>query len=242
MYSETTGRITPTSGRRRRSVLFVPGSNERAIDKARNSEADCIVLDLEDMVSHEAKPAAREIVAMQVGAGGFGGREIIVRFNSLDTEWGRDDIIAVAALPVDALLVPMISTAAEIGAYLDLIDTNGGRECPLWMLAETPQAIIDLDAIAGCSPRLAAIVMGTQDLIKALGIRPEPSRLGLAPMLSHAVVCARAHGLSVIDGVYTALNDDEGFAAICAQGTAFGFDGKALIHPSQIAIANQSFG
>jgi citrate lyase subunit beta/citryl-CoA lyase len=225
-----------------RSLLFVPASNERAIEKVRQGEADAIVLDLEDMVSATDKPAAREQLVKTLADAGFGERQVVVRVNGLDTEWGADDIAAVAGCDMDALLLPKIDSAAILANYIERIDAAGGREVEIWILAETPRGILDLDRIVRSSDRIRAIVVGTQDLIKSLGIAPDGPRTGLAPILSHCVVAARANGLAVIDGVFIDTRDEEGLRSICRQGRAFGFDGKALIHPAQIEAANAIFG
>jgi citrate lyase subunit beta / citryl-CoA lyase len=241
MYDRADAPAGKLAGRSRRSVLFVPGSNERAIDKARSTNADCIVFDLEDMVPDDQKPSARaRLVAWSAGRD-FWPSERIARVNGIDTPWGREDIEALASANIDAMLVPKVQSADDLAAYLDVMDAHGGAGLDLWMLAETPRAIIDLDRIVESTPRLKVIVMGTQDLIKALRIRPDPQRIGLVSLLAHSVVIARAHGLTIVDGVFVAVNDDEGFKVICDQGAALGFDGKALIHPGQVAIANSVF-
>lgn len=241
MYSPADAPANKLAVRSRRSVLFAPGSNERAINKARITDADCIVFDLEDMVLDDQKQSARMRLVASLAEHGFEPRERIVRVNGIDTPWGLEDIKALAAADIDAMLVPKIKSVEDLTAYLDAIDAQGGAGLDLWMLAETPRAILDLDRIVESTPRLKVIVMGTQDLIKALRIRPDPQRVGLVALLAHSVVVARAHGVGIVDGVFVAVNDDAGFKGICNQGAALGFDGKALIHPHQVAIANSAF-
>jgi citrate lyase subunit beta/citryl-CoA lyase len=241
MYDRADAPASKLAGRSRRSVLFVPGSNERALDKAPSTGADCIVLDLEDMVPDDQKPSARARLVAWADGRDFGLSERIARVNGIDTPWGREDIEALASANIDAMLVPKVQSVDDLAAYLDVMDAYGGAGLDLWMLAETPRAIIDLDRIVESTPRLKVIVMGTQDLIKALRIRPDAQRTGLVSLLAHCVVIARAHGLTIVDGVFVAVNDDEGFKVICDQGAALGFDGKALIHPGQVAIANSVF-
>jgi citrate lyase beta subunit len=241
MYDQAEAASSKPARRSRRSVLFVPGSSERAINKARSTDADCIVFDLEDLVADEHKPAARARLVSSIAEGDFGPRERIARVNGIDTPWGREDIKALASADIDAMLVPKVEGIEDLAAYLDAMDEYGGTGLDLWMLAETPRAIVDLDRIVESTPRLKVIVMGTQDLTKALRIRPDPHRIGLVSLLAHSVVIARAHGLTIVDGVFIAVSDDRGFKEVCDQGAALGFDGKALIHPGQIAIANSVF-
>jgi citrate lyase subunit beta/citryl-CoA lyase len=241
MYSRANAPLSKAAGRLRRSVLFVPGSSERAIEKARSSDADCIVFDLEDMVPEHEKSSARTRIAASVAKGAFGPRERIVRVNSIDTPWGREDITSLAPAGFDAMLVPKVESVEDLSAYIEVMDAHGGAGLDLWMLAETPRAILDLDRIVGSTSRLKVIVMGTQDLIKSLGIRTDPQRIGLVSLLANSVLTARAHDLTIVDGVFMAVKDDQGFTAICGQGAALGFDGKALIHPGQVAIANSAF-
>jgi citrate lyase subunit beta / citryl-CoA lyase len=241
MYRHPNTRSGHAARRLRRSVLFVPGSNERAIDKARTTGADCIVFDLEDMVPNEQKPAARMRIAVSAAEGDFGPCERIARVNGIDTPWGAEDIRAVAPAGFDAILVPKVERVEDLADYLEIMDAHGGAGVDLWMLAETPRAILDLDRIVGSTPRLKVIVMGTEDLTKALRIRTDPQRIGLVSLLASSVLTVRAHGLAIVDGVFMEVNDERGFAMICDQGSALGFDGKALIHPGHVAIANSAF-
>jgi citrate lyase subunit beta/citryl-CoA lyase len=226
----------------RRSVLYMPGSNERALEKAHSLPADGLILDLEDAVAPEAKALARAQVAAAVKAGGFGPREVIVRVNGLDTEWAGDDIAAVAHCGADAILFPKIQSAADVLQAIVLLEQAGTPESlPIWIMAETPRCILNIDSIAGASPRLTCIVAGTSDLGRELRIRPTPARDGAVGALTMIVLAARAHGLDAIDGVHLDLADEAGFEAVCRQGRDMGFDGKTLIHPKQIEGANRAF-
>lgn len=227
----------------RRSALFMPGSNPRALDKARTLAADVIVMDLEDAVAADAKSMARERVIEAVSAGGYGRREVVIRINGYGTPWWKDDLVAVATSGADAMLVPKIGGADLLSKFGDLLAINGAPDhLRLWAMAETPEAILNIGTIAGADPRLAVIVMGTSDLAAALRIPPDPARTGLLASLSAGVLAARAHGLDILDGVFGDLTDGDGFAGACAQGKSLGFDGKTLIHPSQIEAANRLFG
>jgi citrate lyase subunit beta/citryl-CoA lyase len=228
--------------RPRRSVLYMPGSNERALEKARSLPADGLILDLEDAVAPEAKALARRQVTDAVKAGGFGGRELVVRVNGLDTEWAGDDIAAVAKCGADAILFPKIQTAADVLQAILLLEQAGApASLPIWIMAETPRCILNMDSIAGASPRLSCIVAGTSDLGRELRIRPTPARDGAVGALTMIVLAARAHGLDALDGVHLDLADEAGFETVCAQGRDLGFDGKTLIHPKQIDAANRAF-
>jgi citrate lyase subunit beta / citryl-CoA lyase len=228
--------------RPRRSVLYMPGSNERALEKARSLPADGLILDLEDSVAPEAKPLARRQVAAAVQAGGFGRREVIVRVNGLDTEWAADDMAAVAHCGADAILFPKIQSAADVLQAVDLMGRSGAPDSlPLWIMAETPRCILNIENIAKTSRRLRCIVAGTSDLGRELRTRYTPARDGVYGSLFMIVLAARAHGLDALDGVHLDLADEKGFAAVCEQGRNMGFDGKTLIHPRQIDAANRAF-
>jgi citrate lyase subunit beta/citryl-CoA lyase len=228
--------------RPRRSILYMPGSNERALEKAHGLPADGLILDLEDAVAPEAKALARRQVADAVKAGGFGSRELVVRVNGLDTEWAGDDIAAVAKCGADAILFPKIQTAADVLQAILLLEQAGApASLPIWIMAETPRCILNKDSIAGASPRLSCIVAGTSDLGRELRIRPTPARDGAVGALTMIVLAARAHGLDALDGVHVDLADEAGFETVCAQGRDLGFDGKTLIHPKQIEAANRAF-
>jgi len=228
--------------RPRRSVLYLPASNARALEKARSLPVDALILDLEDAVAPEAKEMARTQLAEALRAGGFGQREIVVRVNGLDTPWGRDDVAALAKMGADAILFPKIQSPEDVLAAAAALDKAGApKELAIWIMAETPRCIMGMDAIAGASPRLACLVAGTSDLSRDLRARPAPGRIGVISALSIIVIAARAHGLDALDGVHLDLNDEAGFQAACEQGRDLGFDGKTLIHPKQIAAANTAF-
>ncbi len=228
--------------RPRRSVLYMPGANARALDKARTLDADALILDLEDAVAPDAKAQARTQVAAALREGGYGRRECIVRVNALDTPWGLDDVRAIAQAGADAVLLPKVESPAQLKALAQALDAAGApTDLPLWAMAETPLGFLRLDAIAGGHARLAAIVVGTSDLVKDLHARHTPSRDETLLARSLAVMAARAHGLAVLDGVHLDLNDDTALHDACRQGRDQGFDGKTLIHPRQIAAANAAF-
>jgi citrate lyase subunit beta/citryl-CoA lyase len=228
--------------RPRRSVLFMPGVNARALDKARGLDTDALIFDLEDSVAPEAKAAARAQIAAALKQGGYGKRECVLRVNGVGTPWHDEDLRFAAGLPLDAVLVPKI----ENGEAMRAVDTAlGAAGAPpnlaLWSMMETPRAVLHAEAIAAATPRLAALVVGTEDLAKDLGARSRPDRLPVMTALGIVMLAARAYGLAVLDAVYRDFEDDEGFAAECRQGRDLGFDGKTLIHPRQIAIANAVF-
>jgi citrate lyase subunit beta/citryl-CoA lyase len=231
--------------RPRRSVLYMPGSNARAIEKARTLPADCIVLDLEDSVAPDAKPAARTQACAAVKAGGFGAREVIVRINGLDTAWWRDDMAAAVAARPDAILVPKVSQPVQLEAIAErFADLHADPRIEVWAMMETPLAMLNAGAIAAAKDRrtrLAAFVMGTNDLAKDTRARIVPGRETLRPWLMTCVAAARAYELDILDGVYNDLADRDGFARECTEARVMGFDGKTLIHPNQIAAANAAF-
>lgn len=228
--------------RPRRSILYMPGANARALDKARSLAADGLILDMEDAVSPDAKELARQQIVEAVTQGGYGPREIIVRVNGLSTPWGHDDVAAVASIGADAILFPKVESPEEVHAAAEALDKAGApADLPIWIMAETPRGILRIDAIAGASSRLAGIVMGTSDLAKEMRVRHTPDRIGFIAALSLCVMAARAHGLDILDGVYLDLKNEAGFRAACEQGRDMGFDGKTLIHPNQLAITNEVF-
>jgi citrate lyase subunit beta/citryl-CoA lyase len=233
----------PQTIRPRRSVLYVPGANPKALAKAAGLPADGLIFDLEDAVLPEAKPAARSAVIDRVAAGGFGHREIVIRINGLDSPWGIDDLRAVAASRADAVLLPKVEDAETVertAAFLDSQKAPTGMR--IWLMAETPRGVLNLERIVASSGRLAVIVMGTADLARAMRIDPGPDRSGLVPALSHGILAARAQGLDILDGIFSDIGDHPGFRTACQQGKALGFDGKSLIHPGQIDTANEIFG
>jgi len=234
------------SFRPRRSVLYMPGSNARAIEKARTLPADAVILDLEDSVAPEAKAAARDQVAQAVAAGAFGGREVVVRINGLDTDWWLDDLNAAAKAKPDAVLVPKVSTAANLEDVAErLVDISADHKIRVWAMMETPLAMLNARDIASAArdveTRLAAFVMGTNDLAKETRAKIAPGRAPMLPWLMNCVAAARAFGIDIIDGVYNELGNAEGFARECAAARDMGFDGKTLIHPSQIGSCNAAF-
>jgi citrate lyase subunit beta/citryl-CoA lyase len=228
--------------RPRRSLLYMPGSNPRALEKARSLPADGLILDLEDAVAPEAKESARAIVTAALGEGGYSDRELVLRVNAMDTPWGHADLAAAATMPIDALLLPKIESPDRVALAVSLLDAFGAPErLAVWCMLETPRGILYAREIAAASSRLAALVLGTSDLTKDLHALPTRDRLPLITSFGLAILAARAHGLAVLDGVHLDLADDEGFAAACRQGRELGFDGKTLIHPKQIAAANAAF-
>ena len=228
--------------RPRRSLLYVPGSNSRALEKARGLPADGLILDLEDAVAPDAKESARAIVAAALADGGYGRRELVLRVNALDTPWGHADLAAAATMPIDAVLLPKVESADRVRLTVSLLDTLGASErIAVWCMLETPLGILNAREIAAASPRLAGLVLGTSDLTKDLHALSTRDRLPLLTSLGFAILAARAQGLAILDGVHLDLSDDEGFVASCRQGRELGFDGKTLIHPKQIAPANAAF-
>jgi citrate lyase subunit beta/citryl-CoA lyase len=228
--------------RPRRSLLFVPGANARAMEKARGLGADIFAFDLEDAVAPAAKPAARQAIAAALGSGFDGRRELTVRVNALATPWGHDDLVAVAKMRVDGVLLPKIESADAVRRAERVLDDAGAPAgLALWCMLETPLGVLQAQAIATASPRIAGLVMGTADLAKDLRAEPGRDRMALLLALEMGLLAARAFGLAAIDGIHADLDDDVGFAAACRQGRALGFDGKSLIHPKTIAAANDIF-
>lgn len=218
-----------------RSVLYIPGSKPRALDKARTLPVDAIIFDLEDAVAVDEKSAARATLADALAQGGYGARMRLVRINGLDTGWGADDARAAAAMDCDAVLLPKVESAAQVQALADIV---GDR--PIWAMMETPRGILNAAEIAA-HPSLAGFVMGTNDLAKDLQCRFRPDRLPLMTSLQMCLLAAKAQGIVIVDGVYNAFKDDDGLRAECEQGRDLGFDGKTLIHPAQVDIANTAF-
>ncbi|WP_375270565.1 HpcH/HpaI aldolase/citrate lyase family protein [Sphingomonas sp.] len=225
--------------RPRRSALYMPASNARAVEKARDLPCDVVILDLEDAVAPEQKAAARDAAVAAVRAGGFGHRELVVRANALDTEWGADDLAALRGSGADAVLLPKVSDVATLRAARQAL----GDDTPLWAMVETARGVVNLPEIVDASREvgLAALVVGTNDLAKELRCRPGATRAPLLPILAQVVLAARMAGLVALDGVSNVLDDQDAIAAECAQGLEWGFDGKTLIHPAQIAAANRVF-
>ena len=232
----------PTVFRPRRSVLYMPGSNPRALERARALPADGLIIDFEDAVAAEAKEGARTIVAAALSAGGYGSRELVLRVNPLDTPWGHADLAAAATMPIDAVLLPKVESADRVRLTVSLLDALGAPErLAVWCMVETPLAVLAAREIAASSPRLAALVLGTSDLTKELHALVTRDRLPLITSLGLVMLAARAFGLAILDGVHLDLSDEEGFALSCRQGRELGFDGKTLIHPKQIAPANTAY-
>ncbi|MBO6867393.1 MAG: CoA ester lyase [Thalassococcus sp.] len=219
-----------------RSVLYIPGSKDRAINKARSLPVDAIIFDLEDAVAIDEKANARETLTRELAEGGFGHRYRIVRINSLDTIWGKSDAEAVAKMDCDAVLLPKVESAAQLDALAAITG-----DLRIWAMMETPMGMLNAREIAE-HPMLEGMVMGTNDLVKDLGARATPDRVAVMASLGLCVLAAKAYGVTVIDGVYNAFKDEEGLRAECTQGRDMGFDGKTLIHPAQIDTSNDVFG
>src|SRR5579871_1401368 len=228
--------------RPRRSVLYMPGANARALEKAKAIPADALILDLEDAVAPEAKPEARDRVCEAVAAGDYGQREVIVRVNGLETRWADDDLRAAAQAGPDAVLVPKVSSAADLARVERRLEGDGAPEkTRIWAMLETPSGILDVRAVASASDRLVVLVMGTNDIVKELRAEQVPGRQPLLPILSGCLLAAREAGKVILDGVYNDIGDPEGFEAECVQGRQLGMDGKTLIHPSQVEPCNRVF-
>lgn len=232
--------------RPRRSVLFMPGSNARALEKARNLPADGIILDLEDSVAPEAKPLARDQIAQAVAQKGFGKREIIIRTNNLETPWWADDIAMVAKVAPDGVLVPKVSGPEDIQTIAGkLVALKADPAIRVWAMIETPLGVLRAQEIAATArdakTRLAGFIMGPNDIARETRMRMLPGRAAMLPLFTHCILAARAYGLEILDGPYNDINDVAGFSKECAQGRDMGFDGKTLIHPGQIDAANAAY-
>ncbi len=228
--------------RPRRSVLYMPGSNARALEKGRTCPADGLILDLEDAVAPDVKVQARENVVRALDTGGYGRREILLRINGLETAWGQADAHAAAQSKADAILIPKVESATHVRQVESIMNQAGAPDSmSIWCMMETPLGILHAEEIANSSRRLAGFVMGTSDLAKDLRCAHTPMRLPLLPSLGLCLLAARAYGLGILDGVHLNLDDEEGFAASCVQGKELGFDGKTLIHPKTVAKANEVY-
>jgi citrate lyase subunit beta/citryl-CoA lyase len=231
-----------TAFRPRRSVLYMPASNARALEKARSIPCDGLILDLEDAVAPDAKAAAREAACAAAASGEYGAREVTIRVNGADTEWHADDMRAACEAGPDAVVVPKVDSA---DAVLQLVEAMAGHDAPehtkLWAMVETPAAMLHAEEIAAASDRLTVLVMGTNDLVKELYAEHVPGRQPVLPALGLTLLAARATGKAILDGVYNDVKDTDGFLAECRQGRELGFDGKTLIHPGQVAGANETF-
>ena len=228
--------------RPRRSVLYMPGANTRALEKARTLPADALIFDLEDAVAPDAKEAARANVVLAAESKAYGKREIAIRCNGLTTPWAEADIAAIATSGADAILVPKVESAAEVTHVVSLLDTAGAASTmAVWAMMETPKGMLRAEEVAGAHPRLTLFVMGTNDLVKDMRARHTPMRLPMITALGLGMLAARAYGLTILDGVYNDIQDTAGFRAVCQQGLEMGFDGKTLIHPSQVEPCNDVF-
>jgi len=228
--------------RPRRSVLYMPSSNDRALEKAKSIPCDALILDLEDAVAPDAKPAARDAACTAAAGGEYGLREVTIRVNGADTEWHDDDLRAACAAGPDAIVVPKVNTADAVLALVDAMASYGAPEhTRLWAMVETPVAMLHAEEIAAASERLTVLVMGTNDLAKELYAEHVPGRQPLLTGLGLALLAARATGKAILDGVYNDVQDTDGFLAECRQGRELGFDGKTLIHPGQVEGANAAF-
>ncbi|UES48681.1 HpcH/HpaI aldolase/citrate lyase family protein [Roseibium aggregatum] len=235
-----------TQPRPRRSALYMPGSNARALEKAATLDVDCLLLDLEDAVAPDAKDMARTQIFEAVSARPYGNREVVIRINGLETPWGEDDLAAAVKANPDAILVPKVNGPADLQMVAHKLSLLGASaDLKLWAMMETPLAILNAAAIGACGQdpavRLSCFVMGTNDLAKETRARLTPGRAAMTPWLMTCVAAARAGGIDILDGVYNAFQDEEGFAAECAQGVDMGMDGKTLIHPKQIAPCHAAF-
>ncbi|MEO0665988.1 MAG: CoA ester lyase [Pseudomonadota bacterium] len=224
-----------------RSVLYIPASRARALEKAQTMPVDAIIFDLEDAVAVSEKENARTLLAQTLEAGGYGPRAQIARINGFDTEWGAADLEAIAAVGPQAILLPKVNAAADIEALAARLDQiPSARNTTIWAMMETPRGILNAAEIAA-APRMAGMVMGTNDLAKDLGTRQRADREPMVTSLGLCVLAARAAGIAIVDGVYNAFKDEDGLRAECDQGRDMGFDGKTLIHPAQVAVANEVF-
>ncbi|MDP6788408.1 MAG: CoA ester lyase [Rhodospirillales bacterium] len=228
--------------RPRRSVLYMPGSNGRALDKGRTLAADGLILDLEDSVSPDAKEEARDRVCRAAIDGGYGGREVLIRVNGLGTAWGRDDIVAAASSGADAIVLPKVDAADTVREADSIMDGAGApASMALWCMMETPAGILHAEEIAAASRRVGGFALGMEDLVKDLHAAHTGDRLPVVTALGLCMLAARAAGIAILDGVHMNLDDDDGLEEACRRGREMGFDGKTLIHPKQIDAANRIF-
>jgi citrate lyase subunit beta/citryl-CoA lyase len=232
--------------RPRRSLLFMPGSNARALEKAPNLPADGIILDLEDSVAPDAKAMARHQIAQAIAQRGFGKREVLIRVNALDSPWWIDDVAMAGKAVPDGILVPKISSVKDLNAVADRLGgINADKAIKVWVMIETARGVLHAEEIAAASrepeTRLAGFVFGPNDISRETRIKMQPGRAAMIPMITHCILAARAHGLEILDGPYSDFSNIDGFALECAQARDLGFDGKTLIHPGQIVACNAIF-
>ncbi len=228
--------------RPRRSILYMPGSNPRALEKGRVLAADGLILDLEDSVAPDAKALARDQISRAISAGGYGKRELIVRVNEIKSPWGLDDLKAVATMGADAILLPKVESADSVKQIEEIIaSASAPNDLTIWCMMETPLGVLNAKEIAHASPKVEALVMGTSDLAKDLHCSHRPDRLAFLTSLGLCMLAARSNSIAILDGVHLDLDDNEGFEASCLQGRDWGFDGKTLIHPKTIDVANKVF-
>lgn len=228
--------------RPRRTVLYMPGSNPRALEKAKGLPADGLILDLEDAVAPDAKDEARTLVVDAVKGGGYGKRELIIRTNALETDWGKEDVKAAATSGAHAILLPKVESKKQVKKCEDIMkDAGAPKDMAIWCMMETPKGILNAEEIAGADKRVACLVMGTSDLAKDLHAAHTKERLPMLTSLGLCMLAARANGCAILDGVHLDLQDDEGHAWSCRQGAELGFDGKTIIHPKQLAAANEAY-
>ncbi len=230
------------TARPRRSVLYMPGSNARALEKGRTLAADGLILDLEDAVAPDAKETARNQIREAIKEGGYGKRELIVRVNPMDTSWGHDDLAEAATMGADAVLLPKVESAGAVHQAEAILETSGAPDgLAVWCMMETPLGMLHAEEVSEASSRVGALVMGTSDLAKDLQCAHTRDRLPFITSLGLCMLAARAAGIAILDGVHLDLEDDEGFEYVCRQGAELGFDGKTLIHPKTIDAANEAF-
>ena len=222
-----------------RSALYMPGINQKAMDKALNLDCDAVVLDLEDAVEVSKKEDSRQLVIRQIENNDYGPRVVVVRVNDLGTKWGEQDVAAVANLPIQAILVPKVSEIRDISRVVDLLNRLGS-ELPIWIMVETPLAIININELAR-QPRVTALVMGTSDLVVDLCAEHLEKRQNISYALQRSIIAARAFGKKILDGVHLDFRDLDSLRNVCRLGKSMGFDGKTLIHPDQIPVANDAF-
>ena len=226
----------------RRSVLYVPGINSKALKKAEQLPSDSLIFDLEDAIAPESKKTAQQITLEAISDSRYGYRELVVRLNPINTNWGREELTVFACANADALLFPKIETIEQVEEILFHLDAAGGSHMPIWLMVETPKAVLDIDRIVACSDRIDCLVMGTSDLVNDIRGRHVKTRENLSYSLQRTLLVARSHGIGILDGVHLDFKNQDSFRMICEASRDMGFDGKTLIHPLQVDIANEVFG